>query len=157
MSSQQQQQGLPPIQDTREPSEESKHSKAVFDELESKQLDTLDESGKSIIERIATFLGILFGISILSNNFPPPYLKGNSFAKVMVIISLVCFLLSIGAGILATQVRFYRRYTYNVTMMGEELKRIIRYKMLWLRVANLLFALGTLALAALLIIVVWSL
>ena len=118
---------------------------------------TLDESGKSIIERIATFLGILFGISILSNNFPPPYLKGNSFAKVMIIISLVCFLLSIGAGILATQVRFYRRYTYNVTMMGEELKRIIRYKMLWLRVANLLFALGTLALAVLLIIVVWSL
>ena len=155
MSHQQQQQI--PIQDSQEPSDESKRIKAVFDDIESKQLDTLDESGKSIIERIATFLGILFGISILSNNFPPPYLKGNSFAKIMVIISLVCFLLSIGAGILATQVRFYRRYTYNVTGMGEELKRIIRYKMLWLRVANLLFALGTLALAALLIIVVWSL
>ena len=30
---------------------------------------TLDESGKSIIERIATFLGVLFGILILSNGF----------------------------------------------------------------------------------------
>ena len=155
--SNQQQQGLPPIQNSREPSEESKHTKAVFDDLESKQLDTLDESGKSIIERIATFLGILFGISILSNNFPPPYLKGNSFAKIMIIISLVCFLLSIGAGILATQVRSYRRYTYNMTMTGKEQERLIRYKMLWLKVANLLFALGTIALAVLLIIVVLSL
>lgn len=156
MSSQQQQQGIP-IQDSREPSEESKHTRAAFDDLESKQLNTLDESGKSIIERIATFLGVLFGISILSNNFPPPYLKGNSFAKVMVIISLACFLLSIGAGILATQARFYRRYTYNMTMAGKELERLIRYKMFWLKVANLLFALGTLALAALLIVVVSSL
>src|SRR5712672_3835790 len=111
MSEQQQQQEQKiPIYEAQMPSQENMRVKAVFDELESKQLDTLDESGKSIIERIATFLGILFGISILSNNFPPPYLKGNSFAKVMVIISLVCFLLSIGAGTLATQVRFYRRY-----------------------------------------------
>src|SRR2546423_1996221 len=115
MSSQQQQQGLPPIQDTREPSEESKHTKAVFDDLETKQLETLDESGKSIIERIATFLGVLFGISILSNNFPPPYLKGNSAAKVMIIVTLACFLLAIGAGIWETQVRYYNRYTHNVS------------------------------------------
>src|SRR6266567_8837951 len=157
MSSQQQQQGLPPIQDTREPSEESKHTKAVFDELESKQLDTLDESGKSIIERIATFLGILFGISILSNNFPPPYLKGNSAAKVMIIVTLACFLLAIGAGIWETQVRYYNRYTHNVSRSAEELERIIQHKVLWLRVANLLFALGAIGLAGLLIVIIWNL
>src|SRR5437870_730059 len=152
-----QQQGLPPIYQAQEPSEKSKRVNAALDELETKQLETLDESGKSIIERIATFLGILFGISVLSNNFPPAYLKGNTPAKVMIIVSLICFLLSIGAGIWATQVRSYRRYTYNVTRAGEELVHMIQHKMFWLRVANLLFALGTIALAVLLIIIVWNL
>src|SRR2546425_7058362 len=38
---------------------------------------------KSLIERIATFLGVLFGLSILSSNFPPSYLKGNTPVKVL--------------------------------------------------------------------------
>src|SRR5438105_15902830 len=109
-----QQQGLPPIYEAQEPSEKSKRVNAALDELETKQLDTLDESGKSIIERIATFLGVLFGISKLSNNFPPPYLKGNSSANVMVIVTLACFLLAVGAGIWATQVRYHTRYLHHL-------------------------------------------
>src|SRR5947209_9364091 len=147
MSDQQQQQTTPPVYSARKPSTQSQRINATFDELETKQLDTLDESGKSIIERIATFLGVLFGISILSNNFPPPYLKGNSSAKVMVIVTLACFLLAVGAGIWATQVRYYTRYTHNITRSGLELERIIRHKVIWLRVANLLFALGVIGLA----------
>jgi hypothetical protein len=146
-----------PIYDAQAPSEESKRVRAIFDDIASKQLDTLDESGKSLIERIATFLGVLFGISILSNNFPPPYLKGHAPAKIMVIVSLVCFLLSIGAGIWATQARSHRRYNYNMTRNAAELQRMIKHKRLWLRIANLLFALGTIALAVLLIIIVWNL
>jgi len=153
----QQQQTVPPIIGGQEPSEKGKRINATFDELEAKQIDTLDESGKSIIERISTFLGVLFGISILSNNFPPPYLKGNSSAKVMVIVTLACFLLAVGAGIWATQVRYYTRYTHNVTRSGLELERIIRHKVIWLRVANLLFALGVIGLAGLLIIIIWNL
>jgi hypothetical protein len=156
MSDQQQQQ-LPPIYNAQEPSEESQRIKTVFDELETKQLDTLDEAGKAVIERIATFLGVLFGITVLSNNFPPPYLKHNTSAKVMIIVSLTCFLLSIGAAIWATQVRTYRRYTYNVTRTSKELERMLGHKLFWLRVANLLFALGAIALAGLLIVIVWSL
>ena len=157
MSDQHQQQIVPPIVDAQEPSEEGIRVKAAFDELETKQLETLDESGKSIIERIATFLGVLFGISILSNNFPPPYLRGNFAAKTMIFITLICFLLAIGAGIWATQVRYYSRYTHNVTRSGEELQRIIHHKVTWLRIANLLFALGTIGLAGLLIVIIWNL
>ena len=157
MNEQQQQQQDIPILDAQAPSVNSQRVNATFDELETKQLDTLDESGKSIIERIATFLGVLFGISILSNNFPPPYLKGNSSAKIMVIVTLACFLLAVGAGIWATQVRYYTRYTHNVTRSGQELQRIIRHKVTWLRVANLLFALGVIGLAGLLIIIIWNL
>ena len=146
-----------PIYDAQAPYEESKRISAIFDDIASKQFDTLDESGKSLIERIATFLGVLFGISILSNNFPPPYLKGHLPTKIMVIVSLVCFLLSIGAAIWATQARSYRRYSYNMARNAAELQRMIKHKLLWLRIANLLFALGTLALAVLLIIIVWNL
>ena len=153
---QQQHQGIP-IYEAQVPSEQSRRVNAAFDELETKQIETLDESGKSIIERIATFLGVLFGISILNNNFPPPYLKGNTPAKVMIIVTLTCFLLSIGAGIWATQVRYYARYTHNVTRLAQELQRIIRHKVSWLRVANLLFALGAIGLAFLLVVIIWNL
>ena len=40
-------------------------------DLEKKQPDLLDEAGKSIIERIATFLAILFAVTALGSNFPP--------------------------------------------------------------------------------------
>ncbi|GAC1408100.1 MAG: hypothetical protein NVSMB49_28280 [Ktedonobacteraceae bacterium] len=157
MSEQQHQQGTQiPIYDAQEPSEKGKHVNTVFDDLEAKQLDTLDEAGKNSIERIATFLGVLFAVTVLSSNFPPPYLKGNVPAKVMIITSLVCFLLSIGAGLLVTQVRSHPRY-YNQSKNVEELKRMIGYKLLWSRVANLLFALGAIALAGLLIVIIWNL
>ncbi|MBA2288002.1 MAG: hypothetical protein H0W02_21215, partial [Ktedonobacteraceae bacterium] len=62
MSDQRQQEPQIQIYDAQPPSEHSGRVKATFDDLESKQLDTLDEAGKSLIERIATFLGVLFGI-----------------------------------------------------------------------------------------------
>src|SRR5438105_10357685 len=136
-----------PIQDSQEPSEESKQLVALFTDMESKQLDFLDESGKSIIERIATFLAVLFAITAFSSNFPPPYLKGNLLAKVLVIITLVLYLAAMGAGIWAIQPRYYLRYLYNVTELGKVLEKITKHKMFWLRVAGILFALGTLALA----------
>jgi hypothetical protein len=154
---QQQQPHEIPIYNAQEPSEEVKRIKAVFDDLESKQLDTLDEAGKGLIERIATFLGVLFAVTVLSSNFPPPYLKSNTPAKIMIIITLILFLLAIGAGILATQVHYYPRYLYNVSEMDRELKSIVKHKVFWLRVANLLFALGAAALAGLLIVIIWNL
>ena len=117
-----------------------------LDDMESKQLDNLNDAGKTLIERVATFLGVLFGLSILNSSFPPSFLKGNTPVKVLLI----------GAALWATQVRFYHRYTYNVTHSQAELTRMIRSKVFWIRMANLLFALGTVLLAALLIVIVWK-
>src|SRR5947209_5103497 len=80
--SEQQQQPIP-VYDAHEPSPASKRVTAIFDEMEGKQLDNLNDASKSLIERIATFLGVLFGLSILSSNFPPSYLKGNTPVKVL--------------------------------------------------------------------------
>ena len=158
MNQQQQQQpsgSQIPIQDSQEPSEEGKRLVALFTEMDNKQLDFLDESGKSIIERIATFLAVLFGVTVLSNTFPPKYL-GNPTAKVLVIITLLFYLAAMTSGLLVIQPRSYRRYLYNVSALGRELERITRHKIVWLRVAGILFALGTVALAVLIISIVWS-
>ena len=156
MSDQQQQQQPLPVYDAHEPSEASKRVNAIFDDMESKQLDTLNDAGKSLIERIATFLGVLFGLSILNNNFPPSYLKGNTPVKALLIAALACYLLAISAALWATQVRSYHRYIYNATRSQAELTTMIRRKVGWLRLANIFFTLATVLLAALLIVIVWN-
>lgn len=155
MSEQQQQQPIP-VYDAHEPSETSKRVTAIFDDMESKQLENLNDAGKSLIERVATFLGVLFGLSILNSTFPPSYLKGNTPVKALLFAALVGYLLAIGAALWATQVRFYHRYTYNATRSQTELAKMIQQKVLWLRLAHLFFALGTVLLAVLLLVIVWN-
>ena len=145
-----------PIYDSQEPSEEGKQLVTLFNEMESKQLDFLDESGKSIIERIATFLAVLFGVTAFGSNFPPAYLKGNLLAKELVIITLIFYLAAMGAAIWASQPRYYRHSTYNVSRLGKELEKITRHKMFWLWVAGILFALGSVALAVLIVSIIWN-
>jgi hypothetical protein len=142
------------IQDTQELSEEGKQLVQIFTNMKSKQLEFLDEAGKSMIERIATFLAILFAVTAFSSNFPPPYLKGNVPAKIMVIITLILYLLAMGAALLTIQPRLYDIPRYNVTEMGNRLQNITTYKMRHLRLAGILFALGSIALAILIIVII---
>jgi hypothetical protein len=144
-----------PIYDAQEPSEESKQLVALFHDLESRQLDFLDAAAKSIIERVATFLAIVFGVTAFGSAFPPPYLKDNAVAKAFVIVTLVLYLVALGAGMWAIQPRYYQRYTYNVSMLAKELEKITKRKMFWLRFAGILFAVGSVALAALVVAIIW--
>lgn len=155
MNSQQQQEHIP-IQETAEPSEEGQQLVTLFTEMEHKQLDFLDESGKSLIERIATFLAILFGVTVLSNNFPPPYLKGNPSAKILVFVTLAFYIAAMAAGVWAIQPRSYRYYLHNRAKLRGELERITRHKLFWGRVGGVLFLLGSAALAILIIAIVWT-
>ena len=144
-----------PIYDAQEPSEDSKQLVTLFHDLESRQLDFLDEAAKSVVERVATFLAILFGVTAFGSVFPPPYLKDNAAAKTFVIVTLVLYLVALGAGMWAIQPRYYRRYTYNVSMLAKELEKITKRKMFWLRFAGILFAVGSVALAALVVAIIW--
>lgn len=146
-----------PIQDSQEPSEEGKRLVTIFADMESKQLDFLDASGKSMIERVATFLAVLFGITAFSSTFPPPYLKHNPPAKDLVIITLVFYLLALGAAMWSIQPRYYKYYQYNVSRLRTELDKITRHKMFWVRTAGVLFALGSVALGVLIVLIIWPL
>ena len=143
--------------ETEEQAEEKRRLKGIFAEIESKQLDFLDEAGKSIIERIATLLAVLFAVTAFGGNFPPKYLVGNGLAKFLVIAILVSYLTAMGMGIWAIQPRSYGLYRYNLTRMKQEFDRIVLHKKRWVQWAGIVFALGTVALAGLVVSIIWNL
>ncbi len=69
---------IEPERETQDQVEEKQRLKAIFADLEKNQPAFLDEAGKSIIERVATFLAILFGVTALAATFPPQYLNEQS-------------------------------------------------------------------------------
>jgi hypothetical protein len=140
--------------ETQDEIEEKKRIKAIFADMESKQLDFLDEAGKSMIERIATFLTVLFAVTAFGGNFPPAYLKGNPWEKYLIIAILLCYLVAMGLAVLAIQPRNYHRYRYQVQKMAEELQRMIARKKCLVQWAGILFGLGTVALAGLIVVII---
>jgi len=142
------------ILESEQPSEEQKRLVTLFSDMEGKQPDFLDGEGKSIIERIATFLAILFAVTAFGGNFPPKYLVGNTWAKVLVIAILAFYLVAMGIAILAIRPRSYNLYRYNVSQMRQEWERILAYKQRRVQMAGILFAIGTIALAALIVSII---
>ena len=71
----QQAQTSPPS--ARELSEDDKRLVTLFADMRGKQLDFLDEAGKSVIERIATFLAVLFAVTALATTFRHPISKAT--------------------------------------------------------------------------------
>ena len=136
--------------------EESKSIVALFSDMRGKQLDFLDATGKSLIERIATFLTVLFAVTALSGTFPPAYLKGNTTAKVFIVLTLVLFMASLFAAIRVIRPFAYNYNEHNITSMRNALKEMTQRKARWLNVANWLFVLGAIALSILIVVVVWG-
>ena len=148
------QQPMIPMLSAEPPTDEHKRLVALFSDMESKQLEFLDGAGKSIIERIATLLAVVFAVMAFGGNFPPKYLVGHFWTKVMVFVVLACYLLSMVLGMLAIQPRSYDLYRENVTRMRRELERMIAWKKRWVFWAGILFALGTAALAVLIALII---
>ena len=148
------QQPMIPMLSAEPPSDEHKRLVALFSDMESKQLEFLDGAGKSIIERIATLLAVVFAVMAFGGNFPPKYLVGHAWTKAVVLAVLACYLLSMGLGMLAIQPRSYDLYRENVTRMRRELDRMIAWKKRCVLWAGILFALGTAALAVLIALII---
>ena len=77
-------------------------------------------------------------------------------AKVLVIITLILYLLSLWMSILATQPLRYQCSLYDLGKMRQTPDAIFSSKIRWLRWARWLFALGSVALAMLIISVIWG-
>src|SRR6266487_2931997 len=133
-----------PMLPAERPTDEHKQLVTLFSEMEGKQLDFLDQAGKSLIERVAALLAVLFAVIAFGSNFPPKYLVGNVWAKAMVFVVLGFYLLAMGLGLLAIQPRSYNLYRENVTRMRRELDRILTWKKACIWLAGLMFALAAL-------------
>jgi hypothetical protein len=144
-----------PIQGRPVP-EDIKNLVKLFSDLDDNQLTFLDDASKNIIERISTFLVVLFGVTAFGTSFPPKYLVGNTTAKIFVIITLILYLAALGSAIWNVQPKNYRYYLSNITRLRAELDRIKHRKIFWLRLAGILFTLGTVFLALLIISLIWN-
>jgi len=160
MSNQQQMgqasQAIPHYDGTAEPPEEDRNIVALFSDMRGKQLDFLDATGKSLIERIATFLTVLFAVTALSGTFPPAYLKGNTTAKVFIVLTLILFMASLFSAIRAIRPFAYNYNEHNINSMRDALQEMSHRKSYWLRLANWLFVAGSIALSLLIIAIMWG-
>lgn len=146
----------PPILEGRPPTAEEERLVELFAELEKKQLEFLDQAAKRIIELVTALLGILFAVIAFGSDFPPPYLAGNLFAKVMGLVSLGGYLLALLVSLWVLQPRDYKNYHYNLSGMEEELQRMIRRKSLPLTIAGILFGIGSVTLAVMIGVIIWQ-
>jgi p-aminobenzoyl-glutamate transporter AbgT len=137
--------------ETQDKIEEKQRLKTAFADMEKNQLVLLDSAGKSIIERVATFLAILFGVTAFGSNFPPAYLKNYPLNKYLIIVILLCYLVAMALGMLAIQPRNYSWHRYQAKEMAKTLQGIIAYKKRLVEWAGILFALGTVLLAVLIV------
>ena len=126
----------------------------LFDKLEEGQLDFLDQAGKRVIELSTAMLAVLFGVTAFGKDFPPPYLAGNSAAKALAVVTLLGYLLALLAGVLAVQPRRYRRSHHGLTLLRQELERMMDTKIRWFRVGVWLLFTGSLALATLIALII---
>lgn len=146
----------PPIYEGEPPSDEAKRLAAMFDELEKKQLEFLDEAAKRIVELCTGLLGVLFAVTAFGDKFPPPYLGASPIVQVLAVLVLALYFVALLAAVVALQPREYRRYQHNVTEMRRELDKIIRHKSGLLKVSGTLFVGASLALAVLIAALIFA-
>jgi hypothetical protein len=144
-----------PIYDAEEPTEESRRLTTIFSNLESRQLESLDETSRSIIGRVPILLVVLLAAISFGNIFTSVYLNGNLFPKTLIIATIIFYLLAMAISALVVRPRKYRVYQYNVSRMRVTLEAIIAYKMRYVLWANIFFMLGSIALAALIVSIIW--
>jgi hypothetical protein len=152
-----QEEGQVEVQPFQQPSARAQELTEFFRDIERQQIDFLNEAGKSLIERIATFLVILLGASVLSNNSPPIYLEHDLLARWSILVALICYLCAMGVAMWTIQPRWYRRPLYNMGALERVRDQMTRQKMRGLRLASTLFLLGSLFLAVLIVDIVWKL
>lgn len=138
----------PEILDSQPLDEQDRRLRTVMAEIETKQLDFLDNAGKSLIERIATLLAVVFAVIAFGEKFPPVYLR-DPLAKGLILGALVCYLGSMFLAMRAVQPRPYRRFDYNASGMRTELERMVANKVRSVWLAGALFWLGSLLLVGL--------
>jgi hypothetical protein len=143
-----------PMQPGKPLSDSEKRLNALFDEMDKKQLEFLDQAGKRIIELCTGLLGVLFAVVAFGGDFPPPYLQDNLITQLLVLGVLALLVGALLCAVLTVQPRKYKFYEHNLTEMRREWIQLFTYKSTWMKRANWLFFSGTLLLAVLIAVLI---
>ena len=127
---------------------------ALFDKLEEGQLEFLDQAARRVIELSTAMLAVLFGVTAFGKDFPPPYLASNVLAKGLALATLGLYLLALFAGVVAVQPRPYSRSHAGLDRLRLTLEKIVTHKRGWYCAGIWLFLGGSLALAALIVVII---
>jgi len=139
----------PPVLQGRPPSEQTQRLLKVFEDLEGKQIEFLDELAKHIIEMVSVLFGALVTVFALGKDFPPPYFA-EAFNKYLGVAILIVYALALLCAVWCVWPHSYRRYTHNLTRLQAEFERLMTHKLRWARLSGGCFVLGTLGLGTLL-------
>lgn len=143
----------PQILDGAPLDEQDRRLRTIMAEIETKQLDFLDNAGKSLIERTATLLAVVFAVIAFGEQFPPVYLQAP-LAKFLILFALLFYLASMFLAMRAVQPRPYKRFDYNASAMRTELERMVANKVRSVWWAGTLFWLATVLLMGLVVLLV---
>lgn len=135
------------------PDEEALHS--WFLEQEKDPSKNLEEAARQIIQLVSTLYAVIFGIIALAANPLPAYLaKANVRALgVLVVLSYLAALL---AALVVVVPSTYRYARASQTQRQAVFDAVMRRKVVALRLALLVFALGSVAFAALFLVALFD-
>lgn len=144
-------------------SAEQQAVRVFFRQLQTGQLDFLDQAGKRIIELSSALLAVLFGVLAFGDKFPPAYLSGpvadipnGDALKMLLVGALILYMAAICLAAWAIHPRPYDYYPTNLTAAREELARMVRFKAGWVKAGGGAFILASLLLTAATVILVWA-
>lgn len=127
----------------------------IFDDLEAKQLDFLDQAAKRVVELVSVLFGTLTAVFSLGGKFPPANLVDIT-NKTLGALALGVFVVAMLVSAFAMMPRTYKRYESNMTLLREELDKIISFKLWMVRLGGGLFITGTILLAGLLFSIIFA-
>lgn len=143
-----------PVYDGEPLQPEEQRVKLLFNEIRRDQLTLIDQAGKRIIELSTGMLGLLFTISAVGADFPPPGLRSTAPGGLGLLIAAICaYILALLFGVLTIQPQVYLHFEFNLTRMAAELDKMVRTKVRRMRLANIFFFIGTFMLATLVVLI----
>lgn len=145
-----------PLQMGQTPTDSQKRLNELFDEMDKKQLDFLDQAGKRIIELSTGLLGILFAVTAFGDKFPPPYLASHPIIQILAVGVLVVLMVALLCAVITIQPRRYKFYEHNLSEMRAEWIKLVNTKAIWFTTANWFFFVGALLLAILVGVLILS-
>ncbi len=139
----------------RAPTSEEEALHRWFEEQEKDPPKPLEEGAKQIISLVSALFSVVFGILALADNPLPAYLTQVP-VRVLGAVAVLAYLVALLAALVVVLPGAYRYAAASQTQRLAAFRALMRRKVIGLRVALVAFALGSVAFAALFLVVLWG-